>query len=70
MPHLPFTGFAAALVTGPLCGAAGGSTGRFAALGMPAGTLRVFARCFRRDRIHLAGAVPPTAGMQAAALRT
>lgn len=63
-PHLHFAGFAAALVAGLVCGAAGDSrTARAAALTVPAGTLLVLAGYFVGDLAELAGAVVLTAGM-------
>ncbi|WP_432075320.1 YndJ family protein [Streptomyces wuyuanensis] len=70
VPHFHFAGFAAALVAGLVCRSAGGPTGRFAAVSVPAGTLLVLAGYFTGDWAELAGAVVLTAGMWAVALLT
>ncbi|MFE0037892.1 YndJ family protein [Streptomyces sp. NPDC059015] len=70
VPHFHFAGFAAALVAGLVCRSTWRSTGRFAAVSVPAGTLLVLAGYFTGDWAELAGAVVLTAGMWAVALLT
>ncbi|GAA3066949.1 YndJ family protein [Streptosporangium carneum] len=62
--HFHFAGFAAALVAGLVCRAAGdGPQARAAALSVPAGTLLVLGGYFVGDWFELVGAVVLTAGM-------
>jgi hypothetical protein len=62
--HFHFAGFAAALVAGLTCRAAGdGPLSRAAALSVPGGTLLVLGGYFAGDWAELAGAVVLTAGM-------
>ncbi|MGW0552249.1 YndJ family protein [Streptomyces altiplanensis] len=71
VPHFHFAGFAAALVAGLVCRAAGRRpAARFAALSVPLGTLLVLAGYFVDDWAELAGAVVLTAGMWTVALLT
>ncbi|GAA4563963.1 YndJ family protein [Planotetraspora kaengkrachanensis] len=62
--HFHFAGFAAALVAGLVCRAAGGRrSATAAALAVPSGTALVLAGYFVDDWAELAGAVVLTAGM-------
>ncbi|MFD3467432.1 YndJ family protein [Streptomyces sp. NPDC058682] len=75
VPHFHFAGFAAALVAGLVCRAAGGRAGtgglaRWAAYSVPAGTLLVLLGYFVDDWAELLGAVVLTGGMWAVALLT
>jgi hypothetical protein len=69
--HFHFAGFAAALVAGLTCRAAGdGPLARAAALSVPGGTMLVLAGYFVGDWFELAGAVVLTAGMWLVGLLT
>ncbi|MBT2370136.1 YndJ family protein [Streptomyces sp. ISL-10] len=72
VPHFHFAGFAAALVAGLVCEAAGaaGRLARFTALSVPVGTVLVLGGYFVGDWAELFGAVVLTAGMWAVAWLT
>lgn len=61
--HFHFAGFAAALVAGLSCAAAGTAAARVAALAVPAGVAVVFVGYFTGEAVELAGAIVLTAGM-------
>ncbi|POX40075.1 hypothetical protein C3486_15595 [Streptomyces sp. Ru73] len=70
VPHFHFAGFAAALVAGLVCRAAGTPAARCAALAVPAGTLLVLTGYFTGEWTEFAGAAVLSCGMWLVAVAT